>query len=198
MLVKQLSCRRVPCFGQDRTINLLRAARSLSSLSAAAPTPLETAPEIADMKHALVLGAGGHAAHAWEIGVPVGYSNSNVPIVKPTQDWQGEYASYPLPSRGIGASLAVGSVAGSVGGRLLADRGNRFFPGGGNDGQSNASELGPRLQFVLEHSILAPRAAVFAIKCGRHCGQFPASVLVTSPSTTVTIMAAKLLSMLVR
>ena len=28
--------------------------------------------------------------------VPVGYSNSNVPMVKPTQDWQGEHASYPL------------------------------------------------------------------------------------------------------
>jgi len=27
---------------------------------------------------------------------PVGYSNSNVPMVKPTQDWQGEHASYPL------------------------------------------------------------------------------------------------------
>jgi hypothetical protein len=28
--------------------------------------------------------------------VPVGYSNSNVPMMKPTQDWQGEHAPYPL------------------------------------------------------------------------------------------------------
>jgi hypothetical protein len=28
--------------------------------------------------------------------VPVGYSNPDVPMVKTTQDWQGEYASYPL------------------------------------------------------------------------------------------------------
>jgi hypothetical protein len=28
--------------------------------------------------------------------VPVGYPNSDVPMAKPTQDWQGEHASYPL------------------------------------------------------------------------------------------------------
>jgi hypothetical protein len=38
--------------------------------------------------------------------VPVGYSKWNVPMVKPTQDWQGEDASYALGvARGVGASL---------------------------------------------------------------------------------------------
>jgi integrase/recombinase XerD len=31
-----------------------------------------------------------------KLPVPVGYSNPDVPMVKTTQDWQGEYASYPL------------------------------------------------------------------------------------------------------
>jgi hypothetical protein len=40
-----------------------------------------------------------------DIPVPVGHSNPNVPMVKPTQDWQGEHASHPLGVGRIGASF---------------------------------------------------------------------------------------------
>jgi hypothetical protein len=40
--------------------------------------------------------------------VPVGYSNPNVPMAKPTQDWQGEHASYPLGvARDGGAMVTI-------------------------------------------------------------------------------------------
>jgi hypothetical protein len=41
-------------------------------------------------------------------------SNPNGPMVKPTQDWQGEHASYPLGVRRIGVSFFSAS-------RCLAD-----------------------------------------------------------------------------
>ena len=36
----------------------------------------------------------------WSTPVLVGYSNPNVPMVKLTQDWQGEHVSYPLSVAG--------------------------------------------------------------------------------------------------
>jgi hypothetical protein len=42
--------------------------------------------------------------HARETTVPVGYSKPDVPMVKPTHDWQGEHASYPL-GVAVGASV---------------------------------------------------------------------------------------------
>jgi hypothetical protein len=61
------------------------------------PIPADTLLEVEKYKSDLVQEAAAARPEGdIETPVPVGYSNSNVPMVKPTQDWQAEHASYPL------------------------------------------------------------------------------------------------------
>ena len=70
------------------------------------------------------------ARRAKELPVPVGYSNSNVPMVKPTEDWQGQHASYRL---GV---APAGSNRSSRGGNEAAEA----FDGRGHVGDPASSQ----------------------------------------------------------